>query len=310
MTGVVVGHPRRHALGGQVVRRPRLHNARIGLVAILVVVAGTLRIWWLFTHTYAIENDGAEYARIAENLIVGRGYVGLQPGPELLFPPLYPYAGRVLSPLFGSLLPLPVYLIGNRLYERRTAITATALVALSPLLIGYLTAVLSETTYITIQLAAAYLLLRANDKASFGLAVAAGACWVGPWTGRQWMRHGLLVLLGVANAAVFGAIAWYQFRFLLPLIPIALIFAARGCVRLADLASAAWVRNRPQRAPAAALAYLERVAPAVVVVADGVGAPYQSRWATSGLPDGNYRPVQTFNFDANPTVVYERASDT
>jgi hypothetical protein len=242
-------------------------------------------------------------------------------------------------------------------------------------------------------LVAAYLLLRANDRASFGLAVAAGACWAaaalvrpeaaltcagltligvavvmlrtrrvaagghgitalispgqlarfenaglhrlwaqfghngllgaplivplglvgllgGPWTGRQWMRHGLLVLLGVANAAVFGAIAWYQFRFLLPLIPIALIFAARGCVRLADLASAAWVRNRPQRAPAAALAYLERVAPAVVVVADGVGAPYQSRWATSGLPDGNYRLVQTFNFDANPTVVYERASDT
>ncbi|HEU5479965.1 MAG TPA: glycosyltransferase family 39 protein, partial [Candidatus Tumulicola sp.] len=159
-------------------------------VAALVVLGLALRLWWLFTHTNAIEKDGAEYARIAQNVLHGHGYVGLQPGPELLFPPLYPallaglspifgieHAGRVISLLLGSALPIPAYLVGRRLFGRRTGIAAAAFIAFNPILIAYSTAVLSETTYLTLQLTAAYLLLRAHDRRDLIRAAVAGACW-------------------------------------------------------------------------------------------------------------------------------------
>jgi 4-amino-4-deoxy-L-arabinose transferase-like glycosyltransferase len=380
------------------------------LLAAIVLCGFALRLWWLFTHTYAIENDGAEYARIAQNVLHGNGYVGLQPGPELLFPPLYPaliaalspvfgieHAGRVVSLILGSGLPIPAYLLARRLFGRRTGIAAAAFVAFNPMLIAYSTAVLSETTYLSLQITAAYLLLCAHDRRDLVRAAIAGGCWAlaalvrpeaalilglfsavavaiglvvraqrpaikvaivslavcgatflpyaawtsyqaghlqwsgkatvssfinqrigdgmsytvatssldpdgrptgvllvpnsyikgnfgsvpmfsagtqirferagvhqlwwnfgrkaalgapvlailaaiglfgGPWTRRHNTNLLLLVAYGSANAVVFGSIGWFQFRFLLSLLPIFLIFAARGTVRLAEVAAA------------------------------------------------------------------------
>jgi 4-amino-4-deoxy-L-arabinose transferase-like glycosyltransferase len=389
-----------------------LKSRRWAPVLGILILAAAPRVWWLFTHTYAIENDGAEYAQIAQNLLHGRGYTGLQPGPELLFPPLYPalmaalspisgveHAGRLVSVLFGVALPIPVYLIARRVYGKTTGVVAAAAVALNPLLIAYSTAVLSETTYLTLELTAAYVFLRAYDRRSLWLGVIAGGCWAlaamvrpeatlvlgfftaaavvwslmrepdrrpvilpavaalvvcclavlpyalwtsnksghlrwdgkatvtgfinqkigdgdsysvataglsdtgqptgvllrpdayingdlgsaplvkpadtirferagvheiwsyfgrnmllgapiitilaliglfaGPWSARSTRRQLLLLTLAFANAAILGSIGWFEFRFVLPLLPIVLIFAARGVVRSAEFA---WVR--------------------------------------------------------------------
>ena len=69
-------------------RRPRLWLA-LGLIvaAGLAVRVAALAHWG----TGAIESEGAEYTRIAENLRNGVGYVGMvSPGPQLVFNPLFP----------------------------------------------------------------------------------------------------------------------------------------------------------------------------------------------------------------------------
>src|SRR5215472_11868429 len=106
---------------------------RDGLVLGLIVVAGLVVRLAALKHwgTGAIESEGAEYVRIAENLRKGVGYVGIfTPGTQLNFPPLFPFliywasfvtgnyeaAGRLVCLLLGALLPLPVFGIASRLF--------------------------------------------------------------------------------------------------------------------------------------------------------------------------------------------------
>jgi len=137
---------------------------------------------WHHWSTGAIEPEGAEYARIAENLREGRGYVGIStPGTQLVFAPLFPaliataslvthndyeLAGRLISFLLGVLLPLPVFGIAVRLFHWRTAAIAAVLTAAFPLFINLSFTVFSEGPYITVLLTAVYLVLRAFDKPS------------------------------------------------------------------------------------------------------------------------------------------------
>jgi 4-amino-4-deoxy-L-arabinose transferase-like glycosyltransferase len=122
-----------------------------------------------------IDSEGAEYARIAENLLSGNGYVGIaMPGKELMFPPLFPLliaavslltheaevAGRVISVTMGTMLVLPVYFIGLYLYNRRVASVAAMMTACHPLLVGFSATVFSETTYMVFVLSGAYWALR------------------------------------------------------------------------------------------------------------------------------------------------------
>jgi len=120
------------------------------------------------------EAEGAEYARIAENLRKGGGYVGLiTPGPEVMFPPLYPllisgvsfltgsyeWAARIIALTLGSMLPLTAFGVASRLFNRRTAFVAAALTMLHPLLVSVSFTVFSEGLYATVLLFAVYLVL-------------------------------------------------------------------------------------------------------------------------------------------------------
>jgi len=150
------------------------------LPALIVAVSLAVRVA-AFIHwgAGAIESEGAEYARIAENLRHGLGYVGIvTPGPELMFPPLYPlliaafsfltrdylWAGRLVSLLFGALLPLPAYGIASRLFNRRVGLIAAALFVFHPLFISLSYSVLTEGPYATLLLSAVYLVLCALDR--------------------------------------------------------------------------------------------------------------------------------------------------
>jgi 4-amino-4-deoxy-L-arabinose transferase-like glycosyltransferase len=140
----------------------------------------------------AIESEGAEYARIAENLRHGLGYVGIvTPGPELMFPPLFPWliagfsfltrdyvwAGRLVSLVFGALLPLPAFGIASRLFNRRVGLIAAALFMLHPLFIGLSYTVLTEGPYATLLLSAVYLVLRALDRPTLRMWSSVGAAF-------------------------------------------------------------------------------------------------------------------------------------
>lgn len=154
----------------------------------ILLLAACVRIYWLATQPVVIENEGAEYARIAENLVKGIGYVGIMGGPQLFFPPLYPIliaalhflvgdfelAGRLVSLILGTCLVIPVYAIANLLYGRRVALISAFLVACHPILVGLSAAVYSECPYATLLLTGVYWSLRALKLQSDKHIVAAG----------------------------------------------------------------------------------------------------------------------------------------
>jgi 4-amino-4-deoxy-L-arabinose transferase-like glycosyltransferase len=165
--------------GGKNAPAWRHHLLVLSLIvfASFAVRVAALRFWG----TGAIESEGAEYARIAENLRKGFGYVGIAtPGPELNLSPLFPFlisgvslmtgnyeqGGRLVCLVLGALLPLPMFGIASRLFNRRVGFAAAILTMLHPLLVNLSFTVLSEGPYATLLLSAVYVVLRALNRPS------------------------------------------------------------------------------------------------------------------------------------------------
>ena len=141
---------------------------------LIVCAAFAIRCVWLSRYIQVIENEGADYARLARNLLSGNGYVGMLGGPETIFPPLYPMligavsvvtgdtetAGRLISMATGTLLPVPMFLLTEMVFERRAALAAASIVAVSPMLIALSCSVYSEGIYFTLWLAGIYFAMR------------------------------------------------------------------------------------------------------------------------------------------------------
>jgi hypothetical protein len=69
----------------------------------ILAVGFTLRLVAVVSFTGPIDPEGAEYARIAENLVAGHGYVGIAtPGTQLIFPPLFPFMIAAVSLVTGQ----------------------------------------------------------------------------------------------------------------------------------------------------------------------------------------------------------------
>jgi 4-amino-4-deoxy-L-arabinose transferase-like glycosyltransferase len=180
------------------VKKAELVTSSWMLLALMVALSLVIRIVaWMYFGTGTIESEGAEYAKIAENLRNGVGFVGLVvPGPQIHFPPLYSLliagasrltgdyetAGRLVSLILGALLPLPVFGITLRLFNRPVAIIAGVLSLLHPLTIYLSFMVLSEGPYATLLLSAVYLVIRALDDSSNRLwpliGAAFGVCYL------------------------------------------------------------------------------------------------------------------------------------
>ena len=170
-------------------------RSSVSWVLLIVMVAASFAIrvaalahWG----TGTIESEGAEYAKIAENLRSGVGYVGIvSPGPEVLFNPLFPlliaggsfltknfeWAGRLVALIMGALLPLPVFGIASRLFNRRVGFIAGALTLLHPLLVYLSFMVYSEGPYAVVLLSAVYLVVRALDDSSTRLWLLVGGAF-------------------------------------------------------------------------------------------------------------------------------------
>jgi len=109
-----------------------------------------------------VQFDEAVYLRMAENLAAGLGPQGLFAGNTTSFTPLLPLmitsvalvlrdyvvSGYVVSVVFGSLILLPLYLIGKELAGRRVGLMAAAVMAVLPVYVEYTSQIYSETEYI------------------------------------------------------------------------------------------------------------------------------------------------------------------
>jgi 4-amino-4-deoxy-L-arabinose transferase-like glycosyltransferase len=162
------------------------------LLLFIVLSALLIRTLFAVLFTGEIDAEGTEYARIAQNLIAGNGYVGIAtPGTELLFPPLFSFliagvtlivgdagiAGRIVSVVFGTLLAFPVYLIAGRLFGQRAALVAAALTAFHPYLIVFSVSVFGESTFLTFLMAAVYSAMYAATKPTRLALAASGALY-------------------------------------------------------------------------------------------------------------------------------------
>ncbi len=137
-----------------------------------------LRAAWLATHVAVIENDGAEYVRIAQNLLASGSYVGTMGGAELIFPPLYPLliaglsfllpstelAARMVSLLAGTATVIAVFLIARRLYGERLAFVVAGLMAVHPVLVTLSGTTFSEPLYIALLMWAVYWVIRGMQE--------------------------------------------------------------------------------------------------------------------------------------------------
>ncbi len=178
-----------HVIGGRISKT----GLRIPLLLVGIVVLGaSLRIIAMVFFTGAIDTEGAEYARIAENLMSGKGYEGIAtPGVELMFPPLYPLliaalsflvrdfelAARLVCVIFGSALPIVIYFVSSRLYDRQTSLIAATVVAFHPLLINLSASTYSEGPYMTVLLVGTYSAIRCRESAGMKWFLATGVAF-------------------------------------------------------------------------------------------------------------------------------------
>jgi Dolichyl-phosphate-mannose-protein mannosyltransferase len=166
---------------------------RSSLLLLLIVLSALfIRTCCAVLFTGEIDAEGTEYTRIAQNLIAGKGYVGIAtPGTQLFFPPLFPFliagvtwtvgnaevAAHIVSVLFGTLLVLPVYLIARRVFGERTALAAATLTAFHPYLIMFSVSVFCELTFLTLLLAATYSAMHAASNPTARALASSGALY-------------------------------------------------------------------------------------------------------------------------------------
>ncbi len=155
-------------------------------LVITVLVLSALAIRLYFHQFYrVISADGIGYVKIASDFINGRGFAS-----SFHFPPFYPIlvglaslffedfelAGRAVSICMGSLVVIPVYLLGREFYGRKAGIMAAVLTMSWWSIRGWSGEVMSQATYMTMVLFGIYFLWIAVDRRSYSTAIAAGVC--------------------------------------------------------------------------------------------------------------------------------------
>jgi 4-amino-4-deoxy-L-arabinose transferase-like glycosyltransferase len=191
---------------------PRLLSSVIP-VTLLFSLAAAFRLVWWHVGPRVIESEGVYYARVGENIAVGRGLVGIhEMGLQLLDPPMYAtlialgvrlgfnseVAGRGISLIAGAGLPVVAFLIARRLYGQAAGWLAGVLAAVHPLLIAISVAVLTESFYLTVSLLAVYCMIDV-----FALATRRSAILAGVYLGLAYLcRPEALILTGLLGATV------------------------------------------------------------------------------------------------------------
>ncbi|HBG08130.1 MAG: hypothetical protein A2075_09450 [Geobacteraceae bacterium GWC2_58_44] len=194
-----------------------LTRADLALLTLLALAALGIRLYFLQFYD-VISADGISYVSIAKDFISGRGLAA-----ATHYPPFYPIllglastlchdfetAGLAVSVIMGSLLVVPVYLLGVEFFDKRVGFAAAVLSVTWPTLRYWSTAVMSQATYITLLLLGVYFLWRAYKKSAPLPAVLAGAFFAGANLTRS---EGVLVF-----AAAISVLILFTFINRLPL---------------------------------------------------------------------------------------------
>jgi 4-amino-4-deoxy-L-arabinose transferase-like glycosyltransferase len=158
-------------------------------LGVIFLLALAVRLAWFASGPKVIENEGVYYARVGENLASGRGLLSIhENGKHLLYPPLYATmislgvraglnaetAGRAISLVFGVAFPLLVLAMARKLYGPRAGWFAGVLAAVQPVMIVASSAVLTESTYLTLSLAAIWFVTETFTLRAWRPAAAAG----------------------------------------------------------------------------------------------------------------------------------------
>jgi hypothetical protein len=207
----------RHLLNGRTGKRPadfrrkKFSKKECLLVTGYAALAFLARLSLLRLRPAALTPDGVYYATLGKHLVSGN----LKEGLSTFWPPLYPLlvglssqvsrdvelGGRWVSVMAGSLLVIPVYLLGKVLYGEGPASVGALLVAAHPILIHYSTHLLTEATYTLLLTTVLYAGLTAlttlGRGAFFVTGVALGACYL--------TRPEAIGYAGLMLALTFGA---------------------------------------------------------------------------------------------------------
>ena len=162
--------------------------------------------------------DAVDYDRHAASIANGDGYppavfTGAEDSPTAFRPPLYPYllgatyklapgtltAGRLVGALLGTIAVLLIFLIAERLWNRRVGIVAAAIAAVFPPLVVLSSALTVESLFIPIELGLVLAVL-AYQRSHEGLRwvlVGGGLCGLAALTRQNGFIMAIPLLLGI-----------------------------------------------------------------------------------------------------------------
>jgi len=190
--------------------RPGLHavmNKTAIALLVLAAVAMAVRIGWWMSTVSVIENEGAEYARLADNLFGDDHLFGVF-GDYSVHPPLYPAtiraaslltgdterAGRLVSLAAGTGLVLLLFLLTRQVFGQSAAWLAGLFAAVHPILVGMSVSVFSEMLAWCLLLLGAWLSLDAMRQAAWPRAALAGAVLgIGYWARPELLPFAVLI---------------------------------------------------------------------------------------------------------------------
>jgi 4-amino-4-deoxy-L-arabinose transferase-like glycosyltransferase len=104
-------------------------------------------------------------------------------------------AGKAVSTLMGSLLVIPLYLLGKEIFSKQVGYIASIFAALSPTLVFISGIVLSQSTYITLLITALYLCWLAFNINSYKFALIAGLMFGVSYLTRP---EAVIILVGIS----------------------------------------------------------------------------------------------------------------
>jgi len=182
------------------------------LSLMLLVLAAFLLRYLSIPPYQVIAADGPSYVAISRQIFERFDFTG-----SIHYPPFYPIliglanqllhdyeaAGRWVSLITGSLLPLPVYLLGRGVYGRGAGYLAAAIVLVWPEFIFQSSTVLAYSTYFTLLATGLWLLWLAHDRKSSVQAAASGLVLAAAYLTRQEAFISLVAVCSCLATATF-----------------------------------------------------------------------------------------------------------
>jgi 4-amino-4-deoxy-L-arabinose transferase-like glycosyltransferase len=137
-----------------------------------------------FLRDAPLHGDAASYDRIIQSLLAGTGFSEHPPAPGAFWPPLYPYvmslfyalvgyhleAGRLVQVVFGAMVPLGMYLVTLRIFNRPVAWLTAAGLIIYPYLVYFGAWLIADTLYMSLLVVALWLCSRIVDHWSLAIA--------------------------------------------------------------------------------------------------------------------------------------------